>query len=76
MALSGTAAHHRAVIASIERCIKNGERQPDDPELIEARRALAEVRLTEHIERVVSSWPPLTDDQVNRIAARLRAGGV
>jgi hypothetical protein len=69
-ALSAHARHHRARIAALSR-----DRQPDDPELVDARRALAALRLEEHVARVVASAPPLTPEQRDRIAAILRGSG-
>jgi len=66
---SVVARHHRGRIAALTR-----SRKPDDPELIDARRALAEAKLAEHVERVVGGWPELTDEQIDRICALLRAG--
>jgi hypothetical protein len=49
---------------------------PNDPEKIaSARRDLAAAKIADYIERTVASAPPLTDDQRNRIAALLNAGG-
>jgi len=60
----------RARVASLSR-----SRKSDDPELIEARRNMRAERLAEHVARVVAEAPPLTDEQRERIAALLRAGG-
>jgi hypothetical protein len=68
-ALSADARHHRARIAALSR-----DRQPDDPDLIEARRNLRALRLEEHVAKVVASAPPLTAEQRDRIAAILRGG--
>ncbi len=68
-ALSSTAAHHRARIGALSR-----DREPDDPELVAARRDLAAERLVEHVERILAGWPPLTDEQLDRVARLLRAG--
>jgi hypothetical protein len=53
-------------------------RAPDDPELIEARRELAEAtrdslaaRLAEHIQKAMTKAPPLTHEQIGRIVATL-----
>jgi hypothetical protein len=73
-ALTAESAHHRARIAALKRCIKTGERQPDDPELIEAQQKLATAQLMEHVERIIADWPPLTDEQLDRVAALLRTG--
>lgn len=50
-------------------------RNQDDPDLVEAKRNLKALKLEEHIRRVVAEAPPLTDEQRDRIAALLRAGG-
>jgi hypothetical protein len=75
-ALSPAAAHHRARIAAIERCVKSGERRSNDPELIEARRNLRAERLADHVKSVVDQAPRLTREQIERIAAILRGGDV
>ncbi|MGO9382398.1 MAG: hypothetical protein ACLP4W_09945 [Mycobacterium sp.] len=69
MALSSATTHHRARIAALSR-----DRDPDDPELVEARRSLRASRLEEHVAKVVDGWPPLTDEQLDNVAALLRAG--
>lgn len=66
-ALSADAAHQRAKIGALSR-----DRKPDDPELVGARRALAEIRLTEYIEKVLGAAPPLSDEQRCRLAELLR----
>lgn len=48
------------------------DREPEDPELIEAKRNLREANLADAIERTVTAWPPLTDQQLDRLAALLR----
>lgn len=70
MALSPAAARERGKIAALSR-----SRQSDDPELIEARRNLRALRLEEYVTRIVAEAPPLTDEQRERIAALLHAGG-
>jgi hypothetical protein len=50
-------------------------RPPNDPELVEARRNLRALRLEDHVRKVLAGAPPLTDDQRERIAELLRAGG-
>lgn len=63
-------AHERARVASLSR-----DRKPDDPELVQAKQNLAALTLTQHVERVLAAAPPLTDEQAQRIAALLLAGG-
>lgn len=60
----------RGRIAALSR-----SRTPDDPDLEKARADFKAERLAEHVRRVVASAPPLTPDQVDRIAAILRTGG-
>ena len=64
--------HERARIASITRGIRAGERPADDPALAEAYRNLRELRLAEHIEKILAQAPPLTDEQRVRLAELLR----
>lgn len=47
-------------------------RTDDDPVLIEADRAAREAGLEQHIRKVVDAAPPLTDEQLGRLAAILR----
>lgn len=68
--------HERAKVAALSRSVAAGERPPDDPELIEARRNLCALRLEEHVRKVVAKAPPLTPDQRDRIAAILRGSEV
>jgi hypothetical protein len=75
-ALTAESARQRARIAALKRCIKTGERPPDDPDLIDAQRKLAASQLAAYIERVVADWPPLTEAQVDSIVDLLRAGRV
>lgn len=60
----------RARVASLARF-----RPSNDPALVDAKRDLRAERLAEHVARVVAQAPPLTDEQRERIAALLRAGG-
>lgn len=57
----------RARVASLTR-----SREPDDPELVAARRNLRTERLAEHITKTVAEWPPLTAAQLDRLAILLR----
>jgi hypothetical protein len=68
--VSSTVAHHRARIAALSR-----DRRPNDPELVEARRSLRAESLALHVAKTLSEWPELTAEQIQRVAALLRAGG-
>lgn len=69
---SPTVAHYRAQVAALTP----RPQKPDRAEaLIEARRNLRAENLAEHVSRVVSELPPLTDEQCQRIAGLLLAGG-
>ena len=57
----------RARVASLSR-----SRDPQDPDLIEARRNLRCLRLEDHIRKVIAEAPPLSDDQRSRLAGLLR----
>lgn len=58
--------HHRARVASLSR-----DRAPDDPELQGARRDLRAAVLADHVAKQVAKFPPLTDEQAEKIAALL-----
>ena len=47
----------------------------DEKKKTDARRNLAEAKIADYVQKVVSSAPPLTDEQLERIAGLLRAGG-
>jgi hypothetical protein len=72
MATSTSWRSERARIAGMS---SRPNRPPDDPELIAARRSLRALRLEEHVQEVLAGAPPLSDEQRERIAALLRAGG-
>lgn len=46
----------------------------DKPNQAETSRALAAAKLAAYIERVVDQAPPLTDEQIDRLALLLRGG--
>lgn len=60
-------AHERARVAILTR-----HRPADDPELIASKQRLKAMMLEDHVVRVVSEAPPLTADQIDRIASILR----
>lgn len=61
-------ASPRARVAALAR-----DRAPDDPELIAARRELAESPVTAYVSALVDGFPPLTAEQRDRIAGLLRS---
>jgi hypothetical protein len=50
------------------------DRKPDDPELISARREYAFAKFPKHIAELVADFPPLSEKQLQRVAAMLKAG--
>lgn len=62
--------HDRAKVAALSR-----SRPADDPQLVDARRDLKAARLEDYVCRVVSEAPPLSTEQLDRIAVLLRSGG-
>lgn len=60
----------RARVAALSR-----DRDPDDPDLLNARRNMRAEKLADHIARTVDAWPPLTPEQRDRLAVLLRGGG-
>ncbi|WP_255783411.1 hypothetical protein [Mycobacteroides abscessus] len=68
--LSPEIARLRAKQAGLTR-----SRPPDDPELVETRRSLYAESLLERVKKIVAQAPPLTNEQIERVAALLRTGG-
>lgn len=66
--------HERARVAALSRRVQAGERAPDDPELAAARQRLRAAKLEDHVRKVVTEAPPLSDDARDRIVAILRSG--
>lgn len=58
---------HAAVLAR--------DRDPNDPELLAAKRDYRAERLAIHVAAVVALAPPLTPEQRERIASLLSGGG-
>jgi hypothetical protein len=63
---SKAVAHHRGRVANRARF------NPDSPEHDAARRDLKAVKLREYIQQVISTWPPLSDEQRVRLAELLQ----
>ena len=61
-----TWTHYRAQVATLSR-----SRTADDPDLVEARLNLRAARLEAHIEKALADAPPLSDQQLERIARLL-----
>jgi hypothetical protein len=59
----------RGRVAALSR-----SRHADDPDLLTARRDLAADVLAEHVAKVIEKAPPLTAEQLGRIASILRGG--
>jgi hypothetical protein len=72
MSMSKRRTTARAKIGALSRCIKNGERQPDDPEYLAAKRDLAATSIEEYIERTIAKAPPLTAEQSTQLAELLK----
>ncbi|MCK5752677.1 MAG: hypothetical protein KAH46_08220 [Mycobacterium sp.] len=72
-----TWTQERSKAAILQREIKNGRRPKADQKLVEEHyRNMRALRLADYVEKALKAAPPLTDDQRERIAALLRAGGV
>lgn len=59
----------RARKAALSRCVKNGERSPD--ELILAQRDLVFANVADYIQKTVAAAPPFTPEQVDRLRVLL-----
>lgn len=60
-------AKHRAQVAR-----RSQSYPPDHPHLVEARRDLAAARAEDYIRKLVDTFPPLSDEQRDRLALLLR----
>lgn len=60
----------RARVAALSR-----SRPAGDPDLIHARQSLKANRLEAYVARVIAEAPPLTPEQLDRVAVLLRPGG-
>lgn len=70
--MSTETLRHRGRVAALVR----HQHSPDSPEVLEARRDLAESKIADAVAAAVASAPPLTPEQVNRLARLLmNAGG-
>ena len=49
-------------------------KRPDDPDLVKARRDLKAARLEDYIKKTVDAAPPLSREQLDRLAILLRGG--
>lgn len=71
IALPGTpsknVAHARGVVAGLSR-----SRSQDDPEYVAARQQLKAAKLADYVAKAVAEAPPLTPEQLDRIALLLR----
>lgn len=59
------------VAVEVKKQKREGAPDPS-PGVLDARRALAEEKIREFVERTVASAPPLTPDQRDRLALLLR----
>jgi hypothetical protein len=72
MGPSPSVASSRAKVAGLTLGVRTGKRQPDDPELLNAKRGLAAANIADYIERALAAAPPLSDEQRTRLAELLR----
>ncbi|MFK4295019.1 hypothetical protein ABH924_000151 [Arthrobacter sp. GAS37] len=59
--------HYNARVGALSR-----SRCEDDSELLAARRDLRAAKLAAYVSKVVAEAPPLTNEQIDRIAVLLR----
>ena len=60
----------RARLAGLTR-----HRSAGDPKVADAARELKALTLEEHIQKTVSAWPELTNDQMARLSGLFRTAG-
>lgn len=70
MALSKAARTERAKVAALSR-----DRAPNDPKLTEAKNRLRVLTFEDRVRSLVENAPPLTAEQMDRIAALFKIGG-
>lgn len=58
--------HYKAKVGALSR-----SRPDDDPELVAARQNLRAERLVAYVEKTVREFPPLTREQLDRVAVLL-----
>jgi len=68
--MSSQWTHYRGKVAGLSRT-----REPDDPELLDARQAMRAARIADYVKGEVAKFPPLTAEQRERIALILIGGG-
>lgn len=68
--MSSEWTHLRGKVAGLSR-----KREPNDPELQDARQALRAARIAEYVRHEVAKFPPLTAEQREKIALLLIGGG-
>ena len=70
--LGGTFVSSRSIQG---RLAAESRYRPDDDHT-DLKRSLKAAQLEEHIARTVDAWPPLTDEQRDKLATLLRGGQV
>jgi hypothetical protein len=63
---SADALHHRARVAALSR-----DREPDDPELLEARESYWHASWSDRVKKLVADAPPLSREDLQEIAGML-----
>lgn len=66
---SPAVAYARARLAGMHR----RARAPGDPEIVDARRELEYVKLVEHAHKIAAELLPLSEDQIEKVVALLKA---
>ncbi|MGV0718536.1 hypothetical protein ABQE93_24330 [Mycolicibacterium sp. XJ662] len=69
-AIDPAVARHRAAVAGRTRAVRNGECPPQT--LADAKRDLAEAKIAAYIEKALVAAPPLSDEQLSRLAELLK----
>ena len=75
MPITDDVAHLRGRVIALKRCVKNGERQPNDQLLADTSEKLRLATFLARVERLIADAPPLTNEQVGNIVGLLRTGG-
>ncbi|MGO9284831.1 MAG: hypothetical protein ACLP75_18095 [Mycobacterium sp.] len=67
MPASSELVRARGKYGAYKRTVKTGERQPDDPDYIEAQRDLVTARIEAYVTKAVAQAPPLTPAQIAKL---------
>lgn len=72
---ANTPPNWRTARARVAGLASNPNRNPDDPELAEAKRDLKAIRAEDYVRSILATAPPLSANQRARLAEILQGNG-